>query len=97
MPRLVNSQTGVIVNVDDETAKSLGREWSAKGKAPKAADKPAPETSGSGGQAPSGDPEVPAGNAALADWQAYALAKGKAEEDLKDLKREEIKALFDSE
>lgn len=34
MPRLVNSQTGVIVNVDEETAKNLGREWSAAKKTP---------------------------------------------------------------
>jgi len=34
MPRLVNSQTGVIVNVDEETAENLGREWSAAKKAP---------------------------------------------------------------
>lgn len=34
MPRLVNSQTGVIVNVDEETAKNLGREWSTAKKAP---------------------------------------------------------------
>ncbi|MFP3579976.1 hypothetical protein SB659_10385 [Arthrobacter sp. SIMBA_036] len=90
MPRLINSVTGVIVNVDEETAQSLGREWSVKVKAPKG-DKPAPENPGAGDQTP------PAGNAALADWQAYALAKGKTEEEIKDLKREDIKALFESE
>lgn len=96
MPRLINSVTGVVVNVDDETAKTLGREWSAKGKAPKA-DKSAPDPAGDGSQTPPSDPEPPAGNAGLTEWQAYATAKGKTEEDLKDLKREEIKALFESE
>lgn len=44
MPRLVNSQTGVVVNVDDETAEYLGAEWSpAKAKA-EADDKPARRT-----------------------------------------------------
>ncbi|UXM92557.1 hypothetical protein [Paenarthrobacter sp. JL.01a] len=55
------------------------------------------------GAATGGDPaapsgaEKPAGNAGLAEWQAYAAAQGKTEEELKDLKREEIKALFESE
>ena len=96
MPRLINSVTGVIVNVDEETAKHLGRDWSAKGKAPKG-DKPAPETPSNGAPVPLAGPEAPAGNASLAEWQAYALAMGKAEEELKDLKREDIKALFESE
>ena len=44
MPRLVNSETGVTVNVDDDTAARLGSEWKpVEGKAApakKAAAKP---------------------------------------------------------
>ncbi|WP_458116982.1 hypothetical protein [Arthrobacter sp. D2-10] len=36
----------------------------------------------------------PAGNASLEEWTAYALANGKTEEDLKDLKRDDVRALF---
>lgn len=45
---------------------------------------------------PEGDPEgdKPAGNASLEEWRAYALANGKSEGDLDDLKRDEIRALF---
>lgn len=28
MPRFTNSQTGVVVNVDDATAEQLGPDWS---------------------------------------------------------------------
>ena len=86
MPRLINSVTGVIVNVDEETAENLGPEWSEKGETGK------PDEGSDG--SPSGKP---AGNASLADWQAFATAQGKTEEELKDLKREDIKALFESE
>ena len=43
-----------------------------------------------------GDPEgeKPAGNASLEEWRAYALANGKSEDDLVDLKRDEIRDLF---
>lgn len=92
MPRLINSVTGVIVNVDEETAKNLGSEWSAKGKSAVSS-----ETSGDNSQTGQTSSSKPAGNASLADWQAYATAQGKTEEELKDLKREDIKALFESE
>lgn len=91
MPRLVNSQTGVIVNVDEETAKNLGPEWSAKDKSAAAS-----ETTGDTPQTGQSS-DKPAGNASLAEWQAYATGQGKTEEELKDLKREDIKALFESE
>ena len=29
MPRFTNSQTGVVVNVDEDTAAQLGPEWAA--------------------------------------------------------------------
>lgn len=41
-----------------------------------------------------GQEDLPAKSATKADWTAYALANGKTEEDLKDLKRDDIAALF---
>lgn len=42
MPRLTNSATGVVVNVDDATAARLGAEWAAAEKSkPKAPPKKA--------------------------------------------------------
>jgi hypothetical protein len=32
MPRLRNTQSGVVVNVDDDTAARLGSEWEAESK-----------------------------------------------------------------
>lgn len=45
MPRLRNSVTGVVVNVDDATAEQLGADWSptagkAEPKSPDAEEKP---------------------------------------------------------
>lgn len=40
MARLVNSQTGVVVDVDDATAENLGSDWSEVDKA----EKPEPKT-----------------------------------------------------
>lgn len=37
----------------------------------------------------------PKGNASLEDWVAYAIQSGVGEEDLKGLKREEVKALLE--
>jgi len=41
-----------------------------------------------------GAPEEPKGNAALDEWQAYAVSKGIPAENVADLKREEIKQLL---
>jgi hypothetical protein len=92
MPRFTNKQSGSIVNVSEVEAEYLGPEYEPT-------DKAATPESGSGDGSPGHQPgsEKPAGNASLADWQAYATAQGKTEEELKDLKREEIKALFESE
>lgn len=40
--------------------------------------------------------DKPAGNASLDDWTAYALAQGKTEDELKGLKRDDVKALFEA-
>lgn len=40
MPRLRNTETGVVVNVDDATASRLGREWAPV--VEEKAEKPAP-------------------------------------------------------
>lgn len=37
MPRLRNSQTGVVVSCSDETAARLGKEWQPADEAPKRA------------------------------------------------------------
>ncbi len=37
MPRLINRDTGVVVNVDDDTARTLGDQW-----VPAEPSKPAP-------------------------------------------------------
>lgn len=37
----------------------------------------------------------PKGNASLDEWRAYAIQKGVDEDELEDLKREEIKALLE--
>ncbi|WP_413455991.1 hypothetical protein ACLQ8T_05785 [Glutamicibacter sp. FR1] len=37
----------------------------------------------------------PKGNASLEDWVAYAIQSGVGEDDLKGLKREEVKALLE--
>jgi hypothetical protein len=97
MPRLVNAVTGVVVNVDEETAKGLDREWSSAGEPAPTSEGKEPETPPANADETPSEPEAPAGNASLAEWQAYATSKGKTEEELKDLKREEIKALFESE
>ncbi|MFD6093980.1 hypothetical protein ACFWGN_17840 [Oerskovia sp. NPDC060338] len=60
MGRLVNARTGVIVNVDDETAQGLGPEW-----------RDAEET-----KAADGELAVPRGNARAEVWAAYAEALG---------------------
>ena len=40
--------------------------------------------------------DKPAGNASLEDWTAYALANGHSEAELKGLKRDDVKALFEA-
>ncbi len=37
----------------------------------------------------------PSGNASADEWRAYALAHGHTEEELADLRRNDIRALFD--
>ncbi|WP_336715341.1 DUF7302 family protein [Arthrobacter sp. USHLN218] len=44
MPRLTNSLTGVVVNVDDATAEQLGPEWGPAAGGAKAADSDAKTT-----------------------------------------------------
>ena len=60
MGRLVNARTGVIVNVDDETAQGLGPEW-----------RDADETTSADGEL-----AMPRGNARAEVWAAYAEALG---------------------
>ncbi|WP_314325458.1 hypothetical protein [Paenarthrobacter ilicis] len=43
------------------------------------------------------DDSKPGGSASLADWQTYAKTQGKTEDELKDLKRDDIRALFESD
>jgi len=91
MPRFTNKQSGSRVNVSEADAVHLGPDYVPF------------DAEAETGAATGGDPattsasDKPAGNASLADWQAYATAQGKTEEELKDLKREDIKALFESE
>lgn len=89
MPRLRNEVTGVIVNVDDETAAYLGAGWVDP-------DSVAPAGSDSGAGEGAGDGR-PAGNASAEEWEAYALANGKTAEDLQGLGRNEIRDLFPKE
>lgn len=35
MPRFINSQTGVVVNVDDKTAEQLSKDWAPAKDEPK--------------------------------------------------------------
>lgn len=60
MGRLVNARTGVIVNVDDETAQGLGPEW-----------RDAEETTSADDEL-----TVPRSNARTELWAAYAEALG---------------------
>lgn len=79
MPRLRNSKTGVVVNVDEAAAARLGTEWvpASKGAAP--TPPPVPEVA------------APKGNASREAWAAYADTVGVAYPD--EAKRDEIKTL----
>lgn len=84
MARLTSTVTGVVVNVDDETASALGPEWVAEceaGEVP-ASEVPDPEDDG--------DPAEPKGNAGRDAWAEYADSLGV--EYAEDAKREDIKA-----
>ncbi len=68
---------------------------------------PAGGEGGEGGQVPppaggdgekanheNADPNAPKGNASREEWEAYALSKGKTEDDLAGKTRDDIKGLF---
>lgn len=80
MPRLRNRRTGVVVNVDDDTASRLGADWvdpKAPAEAPKAPVEPVLTPDGaSKGEPASPAPEAPHGNAGRAKWAEYADSLG---------------------
>ena len=85
MPRLRNAQTGVVVNVDDDTASRLDQNWGDADTVPApvnpaAPGAPAAPAAGSGG---------PRGNASREDWAAYADSLGVTYDP--EAKREDIK------
>ena len=84
MGRLTSTVTGVVVNVDDESASTLGPEWVAEGEVIEAPSAEAPEPGGDG------DPAEPRGNATRDAWAEYADSLGV--EYAEDDKREDIKA-----
>lgn len=67
MPRLRHARTGVVVNVDDDTASRLDANWGDANTVP------VPATpSASPAPAPSGPPSEPRGNGSREEWAAYA-------------------------
>lgn len=84
MPRLRNTASGVVVNVDDDTASRLWGEWvPADGDAPARTSEATEDTSGE-----------PKGNASRAEWAAYADSLGV--EYPEDAKRDDIKAAVEA-
>lgn len=78
MPRLRHAQTGVVVNVDDDTASRLDANWGDADKvpvpaAPTPASTPAPSTPAPAPVSPSGEPR---GNGSREEWAAYADSLG---------------------
>lgn len=64
MPRLRNAGTGVVVNVDDDTASRLGQGWEPFERGTTHT----PDDAGS----PSGQTKAPKGNASREAWLAHA-------------------------
>jgi hypothetical protein len=88
MGRLTSKVTGVVVNVDDETASALGPEWVAESEASEA---PVDETAEPQSD---GDPVEPKGNGTREAWAAWADHLGV--EYSEDDKREDIKAAIEA-
>lgn len=78
MPRLRHAQSGVVVNVDDETASRLDANWGDADKVPvpatpAPATTPAPSTAAPAPATASGEPR---GNGSREEWAAYADSLG---------------------
>jgi len=88
---LAGHDKGDTIEVSDETAVRLIERGVAEDI--DGTTKTTEEDAGDGGERHS---DKPAGNASLEDWTAYALANGHSEAELKGLKRDDVKALFEA-
>ena len=94
---LAGHDKGDTIEVSDETAVRLIERGVAEDTDGTAKTTDEGDGHGDGDEQHAGKPAgKPAGNASLEDWTAYALANGHSEAELKGLKRDDVKALFEA-
>lgn len=90
---------GKVLTANSTQHPGKGQRDAVVGTPPEGADVPEGDTPAAPTEAQPTDPgatiERPLGNGSKADWTAYAVANGHAEEDLDGKTRDEIAALFD--
>ena len=90
-PKEPGGKSGAPATVDNEAAEQVEK----AAEAAEAADNDLVAENTVADTADDADPARPGGNASRADWAEYAVSQGFAEEQVADLKRDEIRDLID--